>query len=230
MDYIKQYDSLINRAKNRILSGYVEKHHIIPRCMGGTDDPNNLVYLTAREHFVAHQLLVKIYKNNTRLIYAALMMCTESPTQVGRSKNRRYEWLKIRYSMAVSNNQSGASNSQYGTCWIYNLDLSESKKIPKQDLELWLDAGWIKGRRIKFDAKIVRCECCGVEFHQLTKEKYCGGDCRELAKSQQHSLFGREEEFLNLYRETGSMNKALKEMGKKGAISHYYRWAKKIIG
>ena len=51
MDYKKIHDKIIERAKNRKLEGYVEKHHIIPKCMNGTNEPNNLVDLTAREHF-----------------------------------------------------------------------------------------------------------------------------------------------------------------------------------
>ena len=51
MDYQKIYDQIIERAKNRQLEGYKEKHHIIPKCVGGTNDKENLVELTAREHF-----------------------------------------------------------------------------------------------------------------------------------------------------------------------------------
>ena len=44
--------------------------------------------------------------------------------------------------------QSGEKNSQFGTCWIYNLELKENKKIKKYDLERWIELGWIKGRKI----------------------------------------------------------------------------------
>jgi len=54
MDYKKIHDNIIDRAKNRVLEGYVETHHIIPKCMNGTNEPNNLVKLTAREHFLIH--------------------------------------------------------------------------------------------------------------------------------------------------------------------------------
>ncbi|MGZ7204812.1 HNH endonuclease signature motif containing protein, partial [Streptococcus pyogenes] len=60
MDYQRHYNSLMDRAKYRNLNCYKELHHIIPRCMGGSDDKDNLVYLTAAEHFVAHQLLLKM--------------------------------------------------------------------------------------------------------------------------------------------------------------------------
>jgi hypothetical protein len=60
--------------------------------MGGNNSKDNLVYLTAEEHYVAHQLLVKIYPDNHKLIYAANMMCTNSPT--GKRSNKLYGWLR----------------------------------------------------------------------------------------------------------------------------------------
>ena len=55
--YKKWYNSIIDRAKNRVLSCYVERHHIIPKSCGGSNDKNNLVPLTAREHYIVHMLL-----------------------------------------------------------------------------------------------------------------------------------------------------------------------------
>jgi len=37
------------------------KHHIIPRHMGGTDDPSNLVELTIEEHAEAHKILYEVH-------------------------------------------------------------------------------------------------------------------------------------------------------------------------
>ncbi len=88
MNYQKHYDTLINRAKTRILTGYVERHHIVPRCMEGTDDLSNIAVLTPEEHYTAHMLLVKIYPNNYSLLCAVRMM---SYTRKG---NKLYGWLK----------------------------------------------------------------------------------------------------------------------------------------
>ena len=46
--------------------------------------------------------------------------------------------------------QKGERNSQYGTIWIYNLELKESKKIKKDDFPNWKQDGWLKGRKMKF--------------------------------------------------------------------------------
>jgi hypothetical protein len=62
MNYFLAYQRLVAKATARACpEGYVERHHILPRALGGSDDSSNLVALTAREHFVAHVLLAKIY-------------------------------------------------------------------------------------------------------------------------------------------------------------------------
>ncbi|AFN37507.1 homing endonuclease [Vibrio phage TCU_VP02_YC] len=74
MNYLKIYEQLVDKRKNEIPCGYSEVHHIIPRCMGGSDDESNLIRLTAREHFIAHVLLSKAYPDNIRLKHASMMM------------------------------------------------------------------------------------------------------------------------------------------------------------
>ena len=67
MNYQKHYDNLMKSRKAYCSFGnleYWEKHHIVPKCLGGSDDSSNLVLLTAREHYLVHWLLTKIYKND----------------------------------------------------------------------------------------------------------------------------------------------------------------------
>ena len=93
MNYQKIYEQIINRGKSRTLEGYKERHHIIPRCMGGSDEADNLVDLTPEEHYLCHQLLVKMYPNNPSLIYAVVMM---SGSIRGTVTNKLYSWCKRR--------------------------------------------------------------------------------------------------------------------------------------
>lgn len=61
--YTNWYFSIITKAKNENrtdTSRYYEKHHIIPKALGGTNESSNLVKLTAKEHYVAHLLLMKM--------------------------------------------------------------------------------------------------------------------------------------------------------------------------
>lgn len=102
MNYQKIYDSLIVRAKNRqIIDGYKESHHIIPRCMGGSDDSDNLIDLTAREHFIAHLLLAKVH-NNSKLWVAVLMMKGKKNRYIN---GRLYEIAKKQRSFHMKGNQ-----------------------------------------------------------------------------------------------------------------------------
>jgi hypothetical protein len=216
MNYKKIYDNLIFRGKNRILNEGTESHHIIPRCLGGDDSLENLVDLTYEEHYVAHQLLVKLYPNNPKIIMAAVMMRPNRPS------NKLYGWLKRRFAEVQSKAQSGKGNSQYGTRWVFNEVTQESKKISKEEK---LPHGWKEGRRVSNWTKVC-CEC-GKEFTFADNKKYCSDACKKQANPS--PFIGKEKLFLDYYAELGSMNKALKKMGYPGAISHYYNWAKKVL-
>ena len=95
MNYEAHYNKLIERAKDRLLEGYTERHHVVPKCMGGDDSEENLVHLTPEEHYVAHQLLVKMYPDSHKLLYAARAM-TMLDIHEKRTKNKEYGWLKRR--------------------------------------------------------------------------------------------------------------------------------------
>jgi len=83
------------------LVGYFEKHHIIPKCMGGSDSPDNIVALTAREHFVAHQLLVKINPQISDLVFAFRMLSTANH---GRVSSRVQGWLRAKMAQTACEN------------------------------------------------------------------------------------------------------------------------------
>ena len=72
------YFSIIETARSRVLpkDQYKETHHIIPRSMGGDNSSNNLVDLTAREHFICHKLLVRMTKGESRgkMAFALVLM------------------------------------------------------------------------------------------------------------------------------------------------------------
>lgn len=168
MNYKKIYESLISRAHVRTIEIYTESHHIIPRCVGGTDDVANLVRLTPEEHYLAHQLLVKIYPDNTKLISAAQMMVPNRPS------NKLYGWLRRRYSKAKSICQSGEGNTQFGTKWILNRELQVSKKILVTDE---VPVGWELGRIVD-KWKVVEhdnCPICGKSKEVI--QKFCSRSC-----------------------------------------------------
>lgn len=95
MDYCKHYTLLIERASTRDkLVGYTEKHHIVPKCLGGSNDPSNIAVLTPEEHFLAHLLLVKMNPGNTGLVFAAHKMTHSNNNQL--RSNKLYGWVRQR--------------------------------------------------------------------------------------------------------------------------------------
>jgi hypothetical protein len=78
MNYRKIYESIIEKAKSENREKgkkiYYESHHIQPRCLNGNDEDDNLVLLTAKEHFVCHKLLTKIYPSNSGINLALFAM------------------------------------------------------------------------------------------------------------------------------------------------------------
>lgn len=104
MDYPRAYEKLIDKFRDQKPEGYCESHHIVPRCLGGSDDPKNLVKLPARVHFVAHLLLAKIHGG--KLIHAAWMMSNE-----GYARSRKYAWLRERHSKLTSQRLKGRKES-----------------------------------------------------------------------------------------------------------------------
>lgn len=116
MNYQKIYNQIIERAKNRKLTTYKEKHHIIPRCMGGGNEKENIAELTAKEHYMCHKLLVFIYPDNNKLKYALWCMCTARGKNQERYKvsARIYEQLKIESAKLASEREKGKVGSRKG--------------------------------------------------------------------------------------------------------------------
>ena len=155
MNYQKIYDQIIQRAKDRILDGYKESHHIIPKCMGGTNKWDNLVDLTAREHFLVHWLLHKIYPNEFKLLCAWNSFCrTNHP---GRVISHLYErcrlaWISelIKRKITESDWYEKWTKAAAGTKWL-NKD-GKNYRAKKDEIENKLLDGWILGR-VKHDRR-----------------------------------------------------------------------------
>jgi len=117
--YKKWYNQITANAKDRVLDTYSESHHVIPVALGGEDTADNLVNLTAREHFVCHWLLTKFTtgQNRYKMINALRMMRAENPNQQRYNTqitSRVYENLKEEYAKLQSEKYSGENNPMYG--------------------------------------------------------------------------------------------------------------------
>lgn len=105
VNYRKHYNLLVEKARNRVLEGYVERHHIIPKSEGGEDDLTNIVALTAREHYIAHFLL---WRENPKLesrSRAFWLMCQDIERRKYTVSSRIYEAAKL---AAIEANRTGS--------------------------------------------------------------------------------------------------------------------------
>ena len=105
MDYEKLYRQLIEHRREIPIDGkngvYVEMHHIVPRCLEGCDEKENLICLSGREHYVAHKILLKIaeakFGRHSQEFYkaanAVLMMAMDKRGR--KVSSRDYEVLRI---------------------------------------------------------------------------------------------------------------------------------------
>lgn len=97
MNWQRVYAELVARAQERsVVGGYSERHHIIPKAHGGTNNPENLVQLTAREHFVAHWLLWRIHRDRATAL-AFRLLCDAA----GKPRGRSYAEAKTLYANAM---------------------------------------------------------------------------------------------------------------------------------
>lgn len=111
--YTRWYYLIINAAQFRVTEGYTEKHHIIPKSLGGKNNNSNLVKLTAKEHFICHLLLTKmVISSEARLKMnnAVWMMQSSSKNQERRKiSSITYSILKKNISESYRNNPNHRS-------------------------------------------------------------------------------------------------------------------------
>jgi hypothetical protein len=98
--YTKTYYQIVDRAKARIIDCYVERHHIIPKSLGGTNEIGNLVNLTAKEHFICHLLLTKMVTGSHKrsMCYAVWQMTHIKGRERYKPSSRIYDILRKKLS------------------------------------------------------------------------------------------------------------------------------------
>lgn len=207
MNYKNIYDRLIEKGKARTIEEYTEIHHIIPRCMGGSNVAENLVKLTPEEHYLAHQLLVKIYPNNILLVNAATMMIPNRPS------NKLYGWLRRRHQQTMSKLQTGEGNSQHGTKWIYHIESRVSKKISKNEK---IPSDWTEGRIVNFDSYFKKIEEKSLKKEKIKKTRIRSKEERLKRIKTKHFMFRKTEGYrraksCRLYKEFTDSNMSLRK-------------------
>ena len=155
MDYKNIYYKIIEKAKNEDKNGkrgigYFEKHHILPKSLGGSNDKENLVKLTAREHFICHALLIRFLQGEAKykMKWAFYQLCNWST----KNKFHKEQYINSRlYDKFKQDFQKGENNSQFGTRWYYNTLTGESKKFKNKPT-----SEWKPGRKLKEEKNRVK--------------------------------------------------------------------------
>ena len=134
MNYLHIYWSIIHNRLHNKVDGYVEHHHIIPRSEGGNDNKSNIVALTAREHYICHLLLAKIY--NDYKMWHAVNLMSRLNTKV-KINSRLYEMVRINSARTHSELMLGRQAWNKGKTGIYSDEtltkISESTKAAMSD-------------------------------------------------------------------------------------------------
>lgn len=171
--YTDEYFGIINAARSRLpvdctrkqaklLLGYVERHHIIPKSMGGDDTNENLVWLTASEHLHVHLLLPKMLINEQdirKMSLAAVRMANpQSKTQkrivgdthIPQISTIREEAARL-HSAYMSIRNSGKNNPFYGkTHSEYTKELQRKASASRQVSDA-MRVNYSTGRKLYYE-------------------------------------------------------------------------------
>lgn len=94
--YTKTYFRIVASARARLVEGYAERHHIIPKSLGGTNDQNNLVRLSAKEHFICHLLLLRMTQGTNRIKMLRAVQAFGISKKAGKRKLTARQYQAIR--------------------------------------------------------------------------------------------------------------------------------------
>jgi len=114
--YTRWYNNIIANAQTRILPQdiYTEKHHILPKSLGGSNSKLNLVKLTAKEHYICHLLLPKMTESAAKrsMCHALWKIVNQQRDYQQRHKvtSRMYEIIRQTNAIALSISNRGKPN------------------------------------------------------------------------------------------------------------------------
>ena len=141
MNYKKIYQQLIDRAITRTLNGYKERHHIVPKCMGGDNSKLNLVNLTAREHFIAHKLLCKLYPTNKGIqlaLWAMVVYKSKKNQRTYKISSREYQSIRETASSVMREIKTGGKTPHSEETKLkIKIALTGKKKTSDHTKKVW---------------------------------------------------------------------------------------------
>lgn len=168
--YTNIYNKIIDQAKLRSITGYTEKHHIIPKSFGGSNDQINIVNLTAREHFLCHLLLTKMttgeYKK--KMVFAVFKLLGKGKRDRANVINSRiYENLKIELSNIVSHQKRGCKQPPRTAKAKLKYSMSKKGKLNPNFKYEWITP-WGT-----FDSSRLAASMCPEKISSVTILNFC---------------------------------------------------------
>ena len=200
MDYRRTYQLLIDKRRNNPLPDgeYGEVHHIVPKSEGGSDEPDNLVKLTAREHYVAHLLLARIY-NDFKMWSAVWRMSNVGGVKI---TSRIYEIVRMNFRLAHSKRMAGHKSFNKGMKWWNN----------------GVEEGWVRGRCLKItDETRSKMRKSHIGHSPANKGKPCSEEQKEklrranLGKKQSEETIQKRVQKLRGQKRSEETRRKIKE-------------------
>lgn len=188
MNYERHYNLLIDRVRFREAPKFSEIHHIVPKCLGGSNRKDNLVSLTFKEHFLAHWLLCKIYPSNSKLKLAFRNMVYAGKNNRIVSgwmfevvkKNLKENFVPWNKGRKLPPRSEEAKRKTSESCKKFWQENSHNRI----GIEPWnkgksnVQVAWNKGKEMpKF-----KCIHCGKEASQMNITKWHNDNCRTANK------------------------------------------------
>jgi len=186
--YTQCYFSIINRAKSRAVSkkeakqllGYVEKHHIIPKVFGGSNEENNIAFLTAREHFICHRLLTKMVEDKARhQMDKAVNLMTIATTKQQRQfvvSSRTFEIVKRNAALAHSKLTKGKPKHTPESRKLLSAKAT-GRQSPNKGIPM-SDAQKIKMSAVAKNRPLLECPHCSKSMTHTNYNRWHGDKCK----------------------------------------------------
>jgi len=196
--HYSRYQRLMDALKGQFVDGYCEVHHIVPRSLGGSNDKDNLISLTPRQHYIAHWILARALGGSA----ARAFFMMSNFGKYGKVNSTTYAIARKEYSGLVSEQMIGRimppvsdetkekqSNAKLGKrLSVEHIENVRQSQIGRKLSDEW-KANVSKGKRGKSNGKL------GCVVSEETKKRIGDAQRGELnhMAGRKHSLETREK-------------------------------------
>lgn len=251
-NYTNFINSILNSRGRFNCDGYKERHHIVPRCLGGSDDKSNLIDLYAEEHYLAHKLLALENPDNRGLVYGWHMMAFPK----GNTK-RDYiisaeDYAHLRKMCSKHMSENNPALDENGHPPNYGVPMSDEQKQHLSKVKKGVSRGpdSLETRNKKSEAAKLRYKLRPETFKSGTKNKKCitngisikyinldeslpngwyYGNCKAATKRSMHNYYSSPELMLKKSIQNSGKNNPNYGHGERqsgGKNGHATKWYK----